>query len=1111
MIRDRPELIPFPQECPEQKYFEVVKTKNIDNCEKRASFSFHKPGRFACTEGNCKTMWARTSETRVVACGTRGNLVIQTIINQGELNQNLMGFNTERVVSGNLQILRLKEIRTASPRPQPQNLVSLKSMMFEYSYKNYQQTQEQDQPRLTSQVAKEVSELAKALPKTMLSGLKNPIPTQKVVEEVKRLLKSVVQELANPIEDDLTEKQVTMKMLEAARGLAMLKKTEINQIYQSLKSELSQQEQSFKNLLFDAVLMTGTPEAVYFLKEQMTNGEMSRMQIISMFMWLPNSLMVPTEELLEELFTLVKSQKVQESPLTKNIAIMSFTNLLQKACLAPNREASYPTDIFGKFCSPDSPIVMQKWTPYLIQELESASSWSKQNEIIVALGMLTHQEIISKLIPFVEGRVQSGETVPQMTRLLALWSLSTSGTVQPQTVEPIFYSIYSNPAESTEMRISAFNVLLKMNPAMAVFHKIAARTWTEQDLEVLKVVNVAFYTLSQESKRESVLSMDVMSLPNKVNLVYPLIKKVRAIIPSSATIYTTEYLPKLGVGYEGLTSWIASNSSFIPKQMYTEFTYFLSQYSFQPWALGLRFEGAENLYRRFAEIVTPVKSGQTGQEHTEEFASKIKSALNSEWRQIIQKLNIKAQESGKMSGAAFLSMMETTPLFANFEQMSTELLKEKIAPFLRDPQSLKSKVCGETRFTRQRTIDMAPAEFLVPTDMGFPLNIEVHTPVVMSFKGTLNLDCNLAKPSLTMKSKVFYAAQYTAWVGTVIPFTNEYVVTAIDQTNVLNLPATLKVNLDLPKQHMRLSIKLDEEARRPFDLFHYHVHPFTTIKKIDDFTPLALTANKKAIKSCNEAQKVTATVGEYLGLHFTSELTTESRYTDMKAVLEKMSLYKFNPMNVLRFPWSNAAMTSEALPSLRRHEYSLKWDPSQSSTKELAMDIKLGVASKAKAGEPIQYHKIKLAANQQEVEEMAERESDPIRRALKKLSPFVVESESVESKTMHEKRQEKISKVIKTIEPVDQAQAMTIRTTTSLLGSGRPRTWSYVMTLVGGHKAEISERKIKSKWSIVLESEDSQTEIKINGNIVMPILPIWNINELRASIVDFRYLLYYYN
>ena len=38
MIRDKPELIPNPELCQGQKYFELIKTRNTENCAKRATF-----------------------------------------------------------------------------------------------------------------------------------------------------------------------------------------------------------------------------------------------------------------------------------------------------------------------------------------------------------------------------------------------------------------------------------------------------------------------------------------------------------------------------------------------------------------------------------------------------------------------------------------------------------------------------------------------------------------------------------------------------------------------------------------------------------------------------------------------------------------------------------------------------------------------------------------------------------------------------------------------------------------------------------------------------------------------------------------------------------------
>ena len=87
-------------------------------------------------------MNTRSSETRVIACGTRGNMIIQTIINQGELNQDLLQLNTERIVSGNLQVLKLKEIKSVAPISAPSDLVIVTNMMYEYTFKSYQQNQQ---------------------------------------------------------------------------------------------------------------------------------------------------------------------------------------------------------------------------------------------------------------------------------------------------------------------------------------------------------------------------------------------------------------------------------------------------------------------------------------------------------------------------------------------------------------------------------------------------------------------------------------------------------------------------------------------------------------------------------------------------------------------------------------------------------------------------------------------------------------------------------------------------------------------------------------------------------------------------------------------------------
>ena len=94
----------------------------------------------------------------------------------------------------------------------------------------------------------------------------------------------------------------------------------------------------------------------------------------------------------------------------------------------------------------------------------------------------------------------------------------------------------------------------------------------------------------------------------------------------------------------------------------------------------------------------------------------------------------------------------------------------------------------------KHAMDLSPVQALIPTDMGLPLQMELHMPVVASLETKLNVLAALPKPEIKMNTRMFLTTQMTGWVGTVIPFTKEMAMVAIDTTEVYNLPATVKVS-----------------------------------------------------------------------------------------------------------------------------------------------------------------------------------------------------------------------------------------------------------------------------------------------------------------------------
>merc|ERR1711962_214407 len=150
----------------------------------------------------------------------------------------------------------------------------------------------------------------------------------------------------------------------------------------------------------------------------------------------------------------------------------------------------------------------------------------------------------------------------------------------------------------------------------AVFQRIAAITHQEEkiDPELLKVINIALYSIGNDvhaTEMDSSISMSSnIDLINKARRTYYLIRKVNGIFPTSGTIYTTEYMKKMSLGYEEFLAYVASEASILPKSMYTEVRYVLDQHSILGLMMGYRISGSENLYQKLGEMLLKGMKGK---------------------------------------------------------------------------------------------------------------------------------------------------------------------------------------------------------------------------------------------------------------------------------------------------------------------------------------------------------------------------------------------------------------------------------------------------------------------------------------------------------------------
>merc|ERR1719204_656205 len=506
----------------------------------------------------------------------------------------------------------------------------------------------------------------------------------------------------------------------------------------------------------------------------------------------------------------------------------------------------------------------------------------------------------------------------------------------------------------------------------------------------------------------------------------------------------------------------------------------LQQYYVDVAQTGFILSGTDSILDKLAEVITKVSGSSAGT--PEQLKSEIKRSIHSEMSKVIEKLGLEESiKSETLSAAGFFQGAETGTIFRSLTEKTTDIMTEKLAELLENPSKFLSGSGSSVSVNAQKSIDLAPIEIMLAPDMGFPVIVEVRAPVTASLTGKANINALSMAPSVTIDGKVLLATQYTGFVGTLVPFTSEYVATGIDQHSIINIPGTVEMKLDIPSQ--KLSIMVEPVTHEPTALAHYHILPYTTVGQINKLQPITMTPAPKAIKAIPERKVMESTFGEYLGLGLKTKLVTESRFVDMRSIVEYLNIYK-NPVNMLVFGWTSPALSENLVPSVRYHKMTTLLEPARTSTKALGLEIKIGAATKVEGQTGIQYHTLKKSP----ISGLSHEEIKEVR-----TNPTIMKI------VMSELESSKVSEASIT--------GFTL-TTNFILKSSRPRTFSFTLTAALGSKSELSAKYINQEWNILLESQVPQTQVKkvaMKGHITIPILPMWNIEKLRNALINFDF------
>jgi len=1032
LVKEYQEVVINPTLCQGKKFFEIEKARDITKCMERSIFMSSKAHK-KCLLGNCDSVNTKSSVTKYFGCGESIKTIqLHGIINEGELQQNVFAFNTEPVVTGTKQTLKLAAVKPLSTTiPSIQSPVTLKDLLYVFPNPTEKVLESHQQFQQHYQQLRKNPSIQTFLPEGSVDKISREEIKRKVVEKL-----AFVSSQLTDIEQ-FGKKEIPSQMKSLKTVISILTTEDLKELYTIVKAYPAQKEtkETMRTLLLETVRMAGTSPCIVFIKEMIDTQEFSDIEAFLAITTLPHNIKTPTIELIDQVFELIKSPVIKKNELLKIHAHLVFATIVQKSCLAAPVSAVFPEHIFGEMCSPDHSKVTQDYIPYFVKELKAtAPGGMHQSGALSVLAILGHESLIPVVIEYIEGKAHG---VSLGGRKMAIYSLADVAMKYRNTLMPIFASLFHNPSEERGVRIAAFSMMMRMKPSTTHLQKLAVSTWYEQDTEVHKFIHSSLKTLAYIDLANHPRDSLWEDLTIKAQTVLPLAKPVPGIISSTFNSYISDVLKNLHVGSQLFTGFITQPSGYL---VYHRTEQFMKQLQTIPMEFAVDVRGLKALTGELMKTLT----GQS-----ENYMNNI----HSEWKNIIQSLDISSRTDTPFEFDFWAKFSDDIQIIIGANTKIVDMIKEKIEQAIKNPATLMGKLCGQTPININKVFEFLPYQAVVPSDLGLPIIVETQLTSLMSLKGSVDVVCE--KPSFTINVSKKAAYTYNGYVGTVSPFTQELVAAGINAHRAVNIPLKGKLEV-VPNTHTLKIVMQQVDAISPsttaVDLHHYHVKPFTTMKPLVfvDLTPIVLHKNTKIINSRATPKIFQLPLGKFVGLNMAWNVETQCDILDRKTHIDSWANYKFNPFMAGLFYFTETAINSAGKPSARPHMYTISHNPSASSTKQAEITLTLDFATMKKQQQP---KKIQWSQSQ-------------------------IQSTVLSARSDQEKSLEYSIKKLK----AEQVVAVHALVKASLIGD-QSKTYSYSLTV--GVGSNIMEHK----WNLHLETQDGGSPVKmcVDGSMKYPV------------------------
>ena len=708
--------------------------------------------------------------TSCVLCGDVNQFTIEKCVANDILTQNPLNWNTEEKMqsSAHISLQLIRQEPVFSPMEVPTEMKQKSSLIFEFSsYVTPEHIHQVSQGLLL-----EKPDLYSADSMLFEAHISIANVSYQIVDELQRIAASVFE-----TSDSCTCSQdVTGSLATITKYMSTMNYTQLKDLKLGVLQSENKTEGVIQSLFYDLLGNVGTNPAFMLIKNDIENEELRGQAAISALQGSFRSIITPTKDMLYELFKLIMNIRqnnqndVLEVNKLNNIAMVQFSNLLYRACVHPvRRDIEFPTHIYGQFCSTNSPIITDKWIPFLESELNSESNRTNEHNFmvqVISLGKLGHIKGLKVLTKVIEGQGSKNE----MIRSLAVYSLKRTAKMSPQLIKPIIMSLIMNPAENSQVRIAAISILAWSQPSTTQLQKIATMSWSDPSRQV---VSFLYSTLKSLASTE-VPELKIVGL--KAASVIQMIKPIKAGNEFSKNINFAKYVEYLKTSMSQKISWIPSNKqSYVPSRMGVSNNFYNPGFAFH----GLTF----NIYTNGMDQLLDDMMSNDQKE------TKTSKAIKEQLDKLSEELKFKKLQQNNPSLFMQAKIAGYEGLYTLNKQDFQSMLQGVVLHHLH--QTPKVDTVG-FNIEHARFVRVYDTQQVGPNIAGFLLSNEKQMSLVYSIKGNFKGE-NPLNETLSIPNKIsttltpIINAKIHSHLGVICPFSKQFLGAGVDASVHLSL------------------------------------------------------------------------------------------------------------------------------------------------------------------------------------------------------------------------------------------------------------------------------------------------------------------------------------